>query len=112
MPGRQPDLCLPTLLLNPSRPLTPSPPLPPPARPRRTFAQLVLWRLLELLPALPRSDQALASMLGFFSTNEDIRRLRAGLGPGLDSLERCLGTTPRAVLGQVWRAASLPCMAG
>lgn len=66
----------------------------------RTFAQLVLWRLLELRPGLVQSDPSLAAFASFFSSNADIKRLRAGLGSSLDTFDE-LATTPRGVLGQV-----------
>lgn len=57
--------------------------------------------MLELHPSLAASDPALSAMLAFLSTNADIRRLRAGLGAGIDLVQPDVSTSPRGVLCQV-----------
>ncbi|KFM28710.1 putative methyltransferase TARBP1 [Auxenochlorella protothecoides] len=68
--------------------------------PVRTFAQLALWRLLETFPQVVNGDPALVTMLGFFSSNTDVQRLRTalGLGQDLDSFDPERATCPAGVL--------------
>jgi tRNA G18 (ribose-2'-O)-methylase SpoU len=66
----------------------------------RTFAQLAVWRMLEVAPPLAAADPSLAAFLAFFQGNHDLNRLRASMGvaAGLDAFDLARATSPRGLL--------------
>jgi hypothetical protein len=68
----------------------------------RAVSQAVLWRLLELRPAVMARSPALAAALAFFAQNQETAKLREAVGQGamLESFDLEAATSPKGIFCQ------------